>query len=134
MKHLIFILYIVFGSFAALAQMTDAKIIHLFEIVDKIDKAESYHKDFSSDIDAVKPENSALVRDKIDQLIEKSKKESLTIIRKRFTEKELVMVEKELQDTTLFAFSEKTVSFIRYWQSFRRDFFDELKILINSNK
>ncbi len=130
MRQLFFSLFLVVSSFTGISQMTDAQIFNLFETVDKIDKAETYHKDFTKEINAVSPENRELVRNKIDQLIAKSQKESLKIIRKRFTPKELEQIALELPDKTLFVYSEKTVSFIRYWQSFRRDFFDEITLLL----
>lgn len=134
MKNLIFILLIIIDSVTLFAQVSDEKILSLFDAVDKIDKTESFYKDYSSEINAISSENRAIFEEKLQELIAYHKNEALSIVKKRFTDKQLLMIEEELMDKTLFVYDEKTVSFIRYWQSFRRSFYEDLELLIASIK
>lgn len=125
-KSLLILLFINF-VFLGFSQDLDAKKDKIIALLELHNNSKYFTELVSINIDKIEPAKQESFKKEIAALASKTKEEAITFFMKKYSTKEINAVYTDYSVPNKLAYSQKTLSFLRRWKSYKLQFQKEFK-------
>lgn len=129
-KTLLVLLFISFFN-QAFSQTNEAKKTKITTLIEMNDNSKYFTELVSINIDKIKKDKQASFRNEIAMLAAKKKAEAIRFFMKKYSTKEINAIYADYSVPNSLAYSQKTLSFLREWKTYKLLFQKEFKAVFS---
>lgn len=127
MKQILLFIVVVFIGFQSYAQNDDDLKNSIIKLMEVKNNSNFFTELVDLNIHHIKKDKQHSFRNQIAELAENKKAEAIAYFIKRYTKKDIDAIYKDYSSLNSLAYSQKTNSFLKEWQSYKNQFQKEFK-------